>query len=148
MNHRYTRIVLTVLTASSLFACATSTPRPETSLYERLGGKPAIEAVVNDFIDRVGQDARITHLPRPERVPVLKARLTDLVCQATGGPCEYGGRDMKTAHAGMGITGDEFEAVVDDLVETLNKYEVPQPEQSEILALLAPMRPDIVEARH
>lgn len=138
----YTVVAIVTL---SLTACAASAPNPEASLYDRLGGKPAIEAVVNDFIDLVGQDTRIRALPKPERVPALKASLTDLVCQAAGGPCEYRGRDMKTAHAGMEIDGAQFDAVVDDLVRTLKKYEVPAREQNEILALLGPMRSDIVE---
>jgi hemoglobin len=72
--------------------------------------------------------------------------LVEMVCQATGGPCVYTGRNMKAAHAGMGISHAEFDAVVDDLVQTLNTYEVPEREQHELLALLAPLRDDIVEA--
>lgn len=120
--------------------------KPEASLYDRLGGKPAITAVVGDFLQAVGSDVRVRHQPAPERVPMLAASLADLVCQATGGPCTYQGRPMKAVHAGMGITGGEFEAVVDDLVRTLNHYRVPEREQRELLALLAPMRDDIVEA--
>ena len=66
---------------------------------------------------------------------------------ATGGPCTYAGRSMKEAHAGMDITEAEFEIMVDDLVQTLNAYKVPKKEQDELLALLAPMKSDVVQAR-
>ncbi|MBI3995146.1 MAG: group 1 truncated hemoglobin [Nitrospirae bacterium] len=125
--------------------CAAPTTKPQATLYDRLGGKPAITAVVSDFIDLVGQDARVLHSPAPARVPVIKTLLVEMVCQASGGPCTYSGRDMKKTHAGMGISNAEFEAVVDDLVKTLNQYKVPEMEKNDLLALLAPMRKDIVE---
>lgn len=122
----------------------------EKSLYDRLGGKPAIEAVVTDFLDRLGADTRI-HNPKVKarlaaiHVPSLKVQLVNLLCEATGGSCKYGGRDMKMAHAGLDITNAEFDAVVDDLVATLNTFKVGSREQQEILKLLGPMRTDIVE---
>lgn len=126
--------------------CSRFASKPEPSLYDRLGGTPAITAVVGDFLAAVGTDERVKHQPPAERVPALNTMLVDMVCQATGGPCVYTGRDMKAAHAGMGISHAEFDAVVDDLIQTLNKYEVPEREQQELLALLAPLRNDVVEA--
>jgi hemoglobin len=144
---RITAVVgLSAAVVAVAIGCARHT-KPEASLYDRLGGKSAISAVVGDFLRTVGSDSRIQHQAAPERVPMLTANLVDLVCQATGGPCEYQGRPMKAAHAGMGITGGEFEAVVDDLVQTLDHYQVPEREKNELLAMLAPMRGDIVEAQ-
>lgn len=128
-----------------LVGCASTAPRPEPSLYDRLGGKPAISAVVNDFIDIVGTDDRINAKPAEAKVPAVKLFLTDFVCQATGGPCVYRGRSMRQIHAGMKIADAEFDAVVGDLVKTLDKYKVPEREKGELLALLGPLRPDIVE---
>jgi len=71
--------------------------------------------------------------------------LVDQVCAASGGRCTYSGRDMAETHAGMGVTGGEFDALVEDLVATLNQFSVPAAEQGELLGLLGPMRPDIVE---
>jgi hemoglobin len=71
--------------------------------------------------------------------------LVDQICQASGGPCTYTGRDMKSAHAGMGISGGEFDALVGDLVATLNKFKVPELEKNELLGTLGPMKGDIVE---
>jgi hemoglobin len=125
--------------------CSRVASKPEPSLYDRLAGTPAITAVVGDFLAAVGNDERVKHQLPVERVPAVNTMLVEMVCQATGGPCVYTGRNMKAAHAGMGISHAEFDAVVDDLVQTLNKYKVPEREQQELLALLAPLRDDIVE---
>ncbi|RMH37168.1 MAG: group 1 truncated hemoglobin [Nitrospirae bacterium] len=132
-----------------LIGCATmsrtdSAPS-HASLYERLGGKAAIQKVVDTFVANVAEDARINSRFATTDIPRLKRHLVDQICEATGGPCTYTGRDMKTAHAGMGITNAEFDALVEDLVAALNTHQVPQHEQQELLALLAPMRKDIVE---
>jgi hemoglobin len=116
-----------------------------SSLYERLGGKDAIVAVVDDFVGRCAGDARINAKFARTDVPRLKAMLVDQVCQASGGPCTYSGRSMKETHDGMGVTGGEFDALVEDLVATLNQFGVPHAEQDELLGLLIPMRGEIVE---
>ncbi len=123
--------------------------KKETSLYDRLGGMKAIQAVVNDFIDTVGGDKRITNAKVAQRlkeidIAKLKSLVADQVCAGSGGPCEYKGRSMKESHAGLGITDAEFGYVVDDLVKTLDKYNVPEKEKGELLAILGPMKPDIV----
>jgi len=117
----------------------------EKSLYERLGGKPAITAVVDDFVGRVAADNRINGKFANANIPRLKVLLVEQICQASGGPCTYTGRDMKTAHAGMGIKPEEFDALVGDLVATLNKFKVPEREKNELLGALGPMKKDIVE---
>ena len=65
--------------------------------------------------------------------PAFKAKLVDQICEASGGPCKYTGKDMKTAHAGMGITDADFNALVEDLVATLDKFKVPEKEKGELL---------------
>src|SRR5215470_2302767 len=77
-------------------------------LYDRLGGKPAITAVVDDFIGNVAGDARINQRFANANIPRLKAMLVDQICEASGGPCKYTGQSMKVAHAGMKITDAEF----------------------------------------
>lgn len=115
------------------------------SLYDRLGGKPAITAVVDDFVARVAADTRINGKFANANIPRLKTMLVDQICQASGGPCTYTGRDMKSAHAGMGVSGTEFDALVGDLTATLNKYKVGEREKNELLGALGPMKKDIVE---
>jgi hemoglobin len=115
------------------------------SLYERLGGLDAITAVVDSFVGRCAGDDRINKKFERSDIPRLKKMLVDQVCEATGGPCTYNGRSMPETHDGMGVTAGEFDALVEDLVATLDEFEVPKPEQDELLGLLGPMRGDIVE---
>ena len=115
------------------------------SLYDRLGGKGAIEGVIDRFVERCAADDRINAKFARTDVPRLKAMLVDQVCQATGGPCTYGGRDMRETHDGMGVTAAEFDALVEDLAATLEELGVPRQERDELLSALAPMRGDIVE---
>jgi hemoglobin len=117
----------------------------EKSLYERLGGKEAITAVVNDFAGRVLADERINKKFSKSDPARLTAMLVDQICMATGGPCKYTGQDMKTAHKSMGVTEGEFNALVEDLVAALDKFNVPEKEKGELLGLLGPMKPSIVE---
>jgi hemoglobin len=115
------------------------------SLYQRLGEKPAITAVVDDFVARVAADSRINARFANANIPRLKKNLVDQICEASGGPCTYTGRDMKTMHAGMQISNADFDALVGDLVAALNKFKVPEREKNELLSVLGPMRKDIVE---
>lgn len=129
-------------------ACSTVEPtagQDTASLYDRLGGKPAITAVIDEFVGNVANDARINGRFATTDIPKLKGHLVDQVCGATGGPCTYTGRDMKTTHAGMRITNADFTAMVEDLVSALNTFQVPQTEQKELLGLLGSMKSDIVE---
>ena len=117
----------------------------ERILFERLGGIDAITAVVEDFRDRVAGDDRINLKFARTDLGRLRKMLIDQVCEATGGPCQYRGRSMKEAHAAMKVTKGEFNALVDDLVATLNQFKVPSAEQGELLAILGPLQSDIVE---
>lgn len=139
------QIVSAFLLATLLSACSSmhSAP-PQKSLYERLGGKPAIQAVVDDFIGNVAADNRINGFFANTNIPRLNTMLVDQICQATGGPCKYQGRSMQAAHAGMGVSDAHFNALVEDLVKSLNKFNVPEKEKNELLTALAAMKGDIV----
>ena len=115
------------------------------SLYERLGGSAAISAVIDDFVARCAADARINGKFARTDVPRLTSMLVDQVTMATGGPATYRGRSMPDTHRGMGVTAGEFEALVEDLVATLDKFAVPAAEQQELIGILAPIRSDVVE---
>ncbi len=134
-----------MITATGCAEQMTAMKHQDTSLYDRLGGKPAITAVVDDFVGRVANDMRINGKFANANIPSLKVRLVEQICQASGGPCTYMGRDMKAAHAGMGINNAEFGALVEDLVASLNKFNVPKREKDELLGALAPLQSDIVE---
>ena len=138
------------LTGFAFFAIASAssvsaqTPMATKTLYDRLGGQPAIVAVVNDFVANVASDKRINAFFAKADIPNLKARLVEQICAGTGGPCAYRGKDMKTAHAGMGIQSRDFNALVQDLGKSLKKFKVPKKEQGELVAILAPLKKDIV----
>ena len=114
------------------------------SLYDRLGGKPAITAVIDNFVGNVAADPRINQRFAHANIPFLKSSLVDQICQATGGACQYTGPDMRTIHSGMNITDDEFNDLVQDLTRSLDKFQVKQDDQKELLTALGALRPQIV----
>jgi hemoglobin len=125
-------------------------PAERSSLYDRLGGVYSIATVVDDFIDRVMTDARLNANPLVDeahhRVPPagFKYLVTEMVCWATGGPQKYTGRSMADSHAQLKITGEEWEAFLDDFPQTLEKFKVPAEEQAELKAIVNSTRSDIV----
>jgi hemoglobin len=117
----------------------------EKSLYDRLGGKDAIKAVVDEFVNIVAADSRINKKFARSNIDRLKFELVEQICEGTGGPCKYKGRDMKTAHKNMGVTTGEFNALVENLVKALDKFNVGEKEKNELLGILGPMKDQIVE---
>lgn len=120
------------------------------SLYDRLGGVYSIASVMDDFIDRIMVDPRLNANPMVDEAhhrvspPGFKYLVTEMVRWATGGPQKYTGRSMKESHRHLMITAAEWEAFLDDLQQTLDKFAVPQAEQVEIKAIVASTRADIV----
>jgi len=144
MTRMSTLLAVAVL-ATTLGVPALSQAADDRSLYERLGGTGPITAVVGKFVTIVGGDKRINGYFAKADLVQLKKHLINMVCQASGGPCEYTGRDMKTTHKGMGVTNAAFGALVEDLVEALDTFNVPEREKGELLGVLGPMQKDIVE---
>lgn len=129
---------------------STAAAATQSSLYDRLGGTTAIASVVDGFAANVAADARINRFftrvaSDSTAMREFKQKLVDQICQGSGGPCTYTGKDMKTAHLGMGLTNADFDALVEDLVKALDSAGVQQKEKDELLAVLGPMRTDIVE---
>jgi hemoglobin len=120
------------------------------SLYERLGGVYSIATVVDDLIDRVMSDARLNANPLVDEAhhrvsPAgFKYYVTEMVCEAAGGPQKYSGRSMRDSHKDLRITAGEWEACLDDLQQALDKFGVPQAEQAELKTIVASTRADIV----
>ncbi len=130
----------------------TVAPEGMPTLFTRLGGMAAIRAVVDEFLRIVVGDNRINRffsatVASAARTAALRQNLIDQVCEGAGGPCQYTGRDMKSAHQGMMISDVEFDALVEDLVKALDRFDVPMPEKAALLGILSPMRGDIVEKR-
>lgn len=128
----------------ALVACAGPEKKADATLYERLGGKPAIERVVDQFVANMAADSRINQRFAKTDIPKLKRHLVDQICEATGGPCKYAGRDMATTHKGMKITKEEFNWTGGHLAAALDTYEVPEREKRELLTAIGSMEPQIV----
>jgi hemoglobin len=149
------RTVLVVLAAVGLAACATVQPEP--TLYERLRavdgagiprtGRDAISVVVDRFTANMVGDSRVNARfkgMKPLEVEKFKSSLADQLCEATGGPCAYYGKDMKAAHAGMKITEAEWSATVENFGKALDQARIGAREKKDLLAALGPMKKDIV----
>jgi hemoglobin len=144
------RLTCALLLALALIAgCKTASEEVKTtdnrSLYDRLGGKEALTAVIDDFLTRVANDKRISAFFAHANRARLEQLLVEQICQASGGPCTYAGKDMKTAHQGMGISSDDFDALLQDLVASLDTFKIGEREKGELLALLRPIQSEIVE---
>jgi hemoglobin len=116
-----------------------------TSLYDRLGGLGAINALTESWVARVGGDDRANGKFVRTDIARLKKEIADQLCEVTGGRCVYTGRSMRDTHAGMKTTAGEFEVAMQHLGAALDELQVPKAEQDELVKLLRPMRDDIVE---
>jgi hemoglobin len=138
-------LVLSLLLTMS--ATAIAAPQ-EKSLYERVGGYNALAAVVDDFIGRLVTDKQFEKFfigQSTDSKKRIRQHILDQFCAATGGPCVYTGREMKTSHAGLGITNAEWDAAAKHLVASLDKFKVPEKEKGELLAFVTSLKKDIVE---
>lgn len=149
---RLARTTLSLLALSLLLslstAAATVAQPKEPNLYERLGGYNAVAAVVDDFIGRLIADKQFqkffTGFSNDSKKRI-RQHFVDQICAASGGPCVYTGRDMKTAHGGLGITEREWNAGNKHLLASLDKFKVGKREKDEVMALVATLKKDIVE---
>ena len=138
-----------ILFCSSLILLFVSTNfSQEKTLYQRLGGYDAIAAVVDDFVMQLATDPSMSAFFKghsEDSIKRIRMHIIDFICNAAGGPCAYTGRDMKTAHKGLGITEAQWEKSVEYLKNTLNKFKVAGKEQNELLAAVSSVKNDIVE---
>jgi len=151
MRVKTTSIISAVLIALSFVAPVWAGAPPQAAgqdtLYKRLGGYDAIAAVTDDFVGRLATDPQLSRFFKGHSTDSLKRirqHIVDFLCVATGGPCVYTGRDMKTAHTGLGITEDDWNLSVKHLNETLDKFKVPDRERNEVLTAISGLKGDIV----
>lgn len=149
-------------------AGGTSAEQEKTlTLYERLGGEEGITAIVDDFVPRAIQDPRVNWERKgvkrggflfrrdpgpiwdstPQNVSVVKKHMIQFLSLATGGPARYDGKEMKASHSGMEITNAEFDAAIGDLKATLDRLQIADREQKELLAIVETTRPQVVSVR-
>ena len=149
-SFRFQRTVFLGLVFSLLLTTAgsMSTRAQEKSLYERVGGYNALAAVVDDFVGRLVADKQFEKFFAGHSIDSkkrIRQHILDQFCAATGGPCVYTGRDMKTTHAGLGITEADWDAAAKHLAASLDKFKVPEKEKNEILSFVTSLKKDIVE---
>lgn len=113
-------------------------------LYQDLGGQPGIERLVDGMLDNIARDDRIFPLFRDANIDRLRSKLIEKFCSLTGGPCTYTGASIIDAHAGMKITEAQFNALVEDLIDAMESQEIAVGAQNRLLAILAPLRPEVI----
>ena len=123
-------------------------PAPPLSLYQRLGGYDSLAVLVDDYVARLTRDPALSRLfagAAPESKGRMRQLMLDQLCAMSGGPCVYPGRDMKSAHRGLGIGEAEWTATVGHLIASLNLREVGPKEKDEILRFVGGLKKHIVE---
>ena len=128
-----------------LLLCAPLAGKADDALFRDLGGREKISAFTTDLVDRIGKDPRTTHFFDETDMPRLHDRLTDMFCHLAGEKKRYRGANMFRAHEQLGITEVAFNALVEDMEEAMDDYDVPWGTQARLLALLAPFKKVIVE---
>ena len=138
--------------AAAVLALTLASPvpaqQPAPTLYKRLGGYDAMAAVTDDFLRRLTSDpgfARLFSGHSTDSLKKIRQLIVDQLCAATGGPCVYIGRDMKSTHAGLGITEKDWDTTVRHLTATLDELNVPAKEKTEVLTAISGLKKDIVE---
>ena len=147
-NSRFQRTIFSALVFSLLLSTTIMVRAQEKSLYERVGGYNALAAVVDDFIGRLVADKQFEKFFIGHSVDSkkrIRQHILDQFCAATGGPCIYTGRDMKTTHGGLNITEADWDAAAKHLAASLDKFKVAEKEKGEILAFVTTLKKDIVE---
>jgi len=137
-----------VISLGSLGSASNASAQSKDSLYKRLGGYDALAKVTDKFIVRLASDPKLGRFfvgASDNSKGRIRQLVLDQLCAATGGPCVYIGRDMKTAHKGLGITEDDWTISVNHLVAVLTEFKVPKKEQGELAAALTDLKKDIVE---
>lgn len=115
------------------------------TLYEQIGGKARLTAVVEEFVRVMESDDRINFTFADTDLAKFKQLLFDQLCALTKGPCTYGGRTMEESHKKLNITNAQFNALAEDLYIAFERVGVPYRVQNEVMAMLAPMQRDIVK---
>ena len=149
-NSRFQRTAVFTVVFSLLFTIGVALPARAQgkSLYQRLGGYDALAAVVDDFIVRLVTDKQFERFfagHSEDSKKKIRQHILDQFCAATGGPCVYMGREMKTSHSGLGITNAQWDAAAKHLGASLDKFNVPEKEKGEVLGFVTSLKKDIVE---
>lgn len=143
MMHRFSKLLLV-----GLFLLAMPLRAQAQTLYQRIGGYDAIAAVVDDFVGRMATDAQLGRFfdgHSQSSLAKIRQLVIEQICQATGGPCLYTGRDMKTVHKGLKISESNWDVMLVHFRATMDHFQVPEPERGQLIGFLGTLKADIVE---
>lgn len=135
--------VLMMMTGLVLGGCQSFQSQRDNSLYLQLGEREGIANVVEDMLYLIVDDERINHQFKGINVAQFHRNLTDQLCEISGGPCQYSGRDVREAHAAMGITNTQFNALAENLILAMEANQIPTAAQNRLIRQLLPMYSDI-----
>jgi hemoglobin len=132
-----------VLISLIMTGCQSLNNKPDDNLYVQLGERAGIADVVEDLLYLIVDDTRISYQFKGINVAQFHQKLTDQLCELSGGPCQYSGREMRESHAAMGITDTQFNALAENLILAMEQNEVPTTAQNRLIKKLLPLYPDI-----
>ena len=145
-------ILIASMAVASVLTCFATTASAQTmtsspALYQAFGEKAGLVKLMDDFVPRLQADPRLAEAFKNANVANLKAKLVDQICVVSGGPCEYKGADMKSAHSNMDITKTDFNALVEVLQKSMDAQGIAFSSQNQLLAKLAPMHRDVITVK-
>jgi hemoglobin len=138
------KLLASTALAAALGLASMATQADET-LFAQIGGEAKLRATVDTLVEVMLVDERINFTFAETDLAKFKGLLYDQICELTGGPCKYTGRDMRTSHEKMNATNEQFNALAEDLYIAFEKHGVPYRVQNKVMALLAPMQPDVIK---
>lgn len=144
-QRRARHLIAGIAIAAVCAACAAPAPSAVPTLYQRIGGEPVVQRVVDDVIDRTASDPRTARSFKDVKMSRVKEKLREQICNLAGGPCKYTGDPMNEVHKGLKITEAEFSLMVQFLRDALERGGVRDAEKNELLRMLGPMKRDIVK---
>lgn len=144
LTNRYATLsALLMMLALLLGGCESLNTEPENSLYQQLGEREGIANVVEDLLYLIVEDERINQQFKGMDVAQFHRNLTDQLCELSGGPCAYTGREMRELHSDMAITDTQFNALAENLILAMEKNDIPTGAQNRLIKQLVPLYPDI-----
>ncbi|MGB1835920.1 MAG: group I truncated hemoglobin [Marinobacter adhaerens] len=144
LTNRYATLsALLMMLALLLGGCQSLNTEPENSLYQQLGEREGIANVVEDLLYLIVEDERINQQFKGMDVAQFHRNLTDQLCELSGGPCAYTGREMRKLHSDMAITDTQFNALAENLILAMEKNDIPTGAQNRLIKQLVPLYPDI-----
>ena len=144
LTNRYATLsALLMMLALLLGGCQSLNTEPENSLYQQLGEREGIANVVEDLLYLIVEDERINQQFKGMDVAQFHRNLTDQLCELSGGPCAYTGREMRELHTDMAITDTQFNALAENLILAMEKNDIPTGAQNRLIKQLVPLYPDI-----